>query len=228
MGRNQFTFYESFAAAIAHIRNKAARCDAYDAIVNYAIYGKEPDLGSLPEAAAIAFSLMRPVADSGRRKAENRTKRKQTGTNEEQNGTNEEQTDKSAEQTDKEKENEKEKEREYEREYEREIENECSLSPYPLSQNKKSAVFQKPTLDEVTAYCQERGNNVDPQQFLDHYSSNGWRVGKNPMKDWKAAIRTWEKNEYRSGGVYRAQETTSFADIYRDLKQQEAADDDPF
>ena len=61
---------------------------------------------------------------------------------------------------------------------------------------KKSPPFQKPTVDEVQAYCRERRNRVDPQQWLDHYESNGWRVGRNPMKDWKAAIRTWEKNDF--------------------------------
>ena len=59
--------------------------------------------------------------------------------------------------------------------------------------------FTPPTIEEVRAYCQERRNHVDPQRFINHYSSNGWRVGKNPMKDWKAAIRNWEGNEYTSG-----------------------------
>ena len=54
--------------------------------------------------------------------------------------------------------------------------------------------FTKPTLAEVQAYCAERGNVVDPQKFVDYYESNGWRVGKNPMKDWRAAVRTWERN----------------------------------
>ena len=63
---------------------------------------------------------------------------------------------------------------------------------------KGARVFVKPTLEEITAYCQERGNKVDPQTFLDHYDSNGWRVGKNPMKDWRAAVRTWEKTGYDS------------------------------
>ena len=49
---------------------------------------------------------------------------------------------------------------------------------------------------QVTAYCRERGNNVDPQHFIDHYTCNGWKVGRNPMKDWKAAVRTWERNGY--------------------------------
>ncbi len=58
----------------------------------------------------------------------------------------------------------------------------------------KTRTFKQPTLDEVAAYCKERGNNVDPQQWIDHYTANGWKVGKNPMKDWKAAVRTWERN----------------------------------
>ncbi len=55
-----------------------------------------------------------------------------------------------------------------------------------------------PTLDEVKAYCDERGNRVDPERFIDYYTSNGWKVGKNPMKDWKAAVRTWERSPYES------------------------------
>ena len=55
--------------------------------------------------------------------------------------------------------------------------------------------FSPPSLEEVTAYCQERQNGLNPELFLDHYTSNGWLVGKNKMKDWKAAIRTWEKNQ---------------------------------
>jgi len=70
MGRSQFTFYSSFAAAIARIKSKSARCDAYDAIVNYAINGTEPDMDLLPDAAAIAFDLIRPVLDKGAKKAE--------------------------------------------------------------------------------------------------------------------------------------------------------------
>lgn len=58
--------------------------------------------------------------------------------------------------------------------------------------------FAPPTLEDVQAYCSERKNNVDPQRFIDYYSSNGWKVGKNPMRDWKAAVRTWERSGYDS------------------------------
>ena len=59
--------------------------------------------------------------------------------------------------------------------------------------NKKNTAFVKPTLDEVKNYCLERNNSVDPESFIDFYESKGWLIGKNHMKDWKAAVRTWEK-----------------------------------
>lgn len=55
--------------------------------------------------------------------------------------------------------------------------------------------FTPPSIDEVAAYCRERNNTVNPEQFVSYYESNGWKVGKNSMKDWKAAVRTWEQRE---------------------------------
>ena len=60
----------------------------------------------------------------------------------------------------------------------------------------KESRFIKPTLEEVAAYCESRHNNVNPEQWYDFYSSKGWKVGKDPMKDWKACIRTWERNSF--------------------------------
>ena len=57
--------------------------------------------------------------------------------------------------------------------------------------------FEPPDVEMVRAYCQERGNKVDPQAFVDFYESKGWMVGKNKMKNWKAAVRTWEKEDQR-------------------------------
>lgn len=54
--------------------------------------------------------------------------------------------------------------------------------------------FIKPTVEEVREYCQERGNTVDPDTFVNFYESKGWVVGKSPMKDWKAAVRNWERS----------------------------------
>lgn len=56
--------------------------------------------------------------------------------------------------------------------------------------------FVPPSVEDVQAYCIERNNNVDPIKFVDYYSSNGWMVGKNKMKDWKASVRTWERSSF--------------------------------
>ena len=61
------------------------------------------------------------------------------------------------------------------------------------ARGEKTKRFYPPTLDEVKQYCEERKNNIDPMAFIDFYSSKGWMIGKNRMKDWKAAVRTWER-----------------------------------
>lgn len=65
-------------------------------------------------------------------------------------------------------------------------------------QDKKRKRFTPPTVEEVAAYCHERQNSVDAQTFVDFYASKGWVVGKSKMKDWKAAVRTWEKRDGNS------------------------------
>lgn len=81
-----------------------------------------------------------------------------------------------------------------------------------------------PTLEEVRSYCSQRTLEgkppVDPETWFDHYSSNGWKVGKNPMRDWRAAVRTWERNGMspgRSKGVSGRQ----LQEFARTLKAQE-------
>lgn len=69
---------------------------------------------------------------------------------------------------------------------------------------KATSRFTAPTIEEVKNYCIERKNRVDAERFVDYYTSNGWLVGKNKMKDWKASVRTWERNS--NGGV-QAQNT---------------------
>ncbi len=59
--------------------------------------------------------------------------------------------------------------------------------------------FEPPTVEAVAAYCQERGNAVDPQSFVDFYASKGWKVGNQGMKDWHASVRTWERNPRNAG-----------------------------
>ena len=65
--------------------------------------------------------------------------------------------------------------------------------------NKKGIKFQKPTIPEIKSYCIERKNKVDAEYFFDHYEARGWMLKKEKMKDWKAAVRTWEKNDFNNG-----------------------------
>ena len=58
------------------------------------------------------------------------------------------------------------------------------------------ATFAPPSIEEVTAYCEQSGIKVDAERFIDYYESNGWMVGKNKMKSWKAAVRNWSRNDY--------------------------------
>ncbi|MFR6711367.1 MAG: phage replisome organizer N-terminal domain-containing protein [Ruminococcus sp.] len=64
----------------------------------------------------------------------------------------------------------------------------------------KAAQWVKPEPEEIAAYCAERQNGIDPEQFYDYYEANGWRMGQNPMRSWKAAVRTWERKKAGSSG----------------------------
>lgn len=84
--------------------------------------------------------------------------------------------------------------------------------------NTNNKRFIKPTIEEIKAYCIERGNNVNAEQFYDYYEANGWKVGKNPMKDWKASVRTWERNGYDKAKAPAKQ--SSIMDDYRTLQDK--------
>ena len=68
--------------------------------------------------------------------------------------------------------------------------------------NTNTKRFVPPTVEQVREYCDARGNRIDPAAFVDHYTANGWMRGKNKLKDWKAAVRTWEKNQNDNGTTH--------------------------
>jgi len=96
----------------------------------------------------------------------------------------------------------------------------------------KSNTLLHPSLTDVTLYCQERQNSIDPEKWFDYYCSNGWRVGRNPMKDWKAAVRTWEKNGHNGNGNGNARRTKAdvteeaISRIYEELHGTDDEDSD--
>lgn len=183
MGQDSFVFYRSFYKAIKKLDNNTL-AEAVRAICAYALDGEEPTLDGVAE---IIFDMARPQIDAN-------TKRRTDG----QKGGRPK----------------KEKPVVSENKNHRFSEKKPNVNVNVNENvnvnanenvnvnengnvNEKIVVrkFTPPTLDEVKDYCRERNNHVDPQRFIDFYSMKGWMVGKNKMKDWKAAVRTWEKND---------------------------------
>lgn len=79
---------------------------------------------------------------------------------------------------------------EKEKEKELEIDNKCA------STKQKRKRFVKPTISDIEQYCSEKNISINAQQFIDYYESNGWKVGRNSMKDWQATVRRWASNNY--------------------------------
>ena len=75
-----------------------------------------------------------------------------------------------------------------------------------------------PTLQMVSDYCESRRNGIDPQAFIDHYTSNGWMVGKTRMKDWQAAVRTWERNNPVKGAGARKDRFANLKRLYEETE----------
>ena len=152
MDRKQFTFYESFAKAIRNIRKPSDRCAAYDALVNYALYGEEPDLDKAADSVALFFEMAKPNLDSSKKKAENGKR----GGMAEAKGKREESASKPQAKP-KQTASEKEKEVEKEDEKEKEVENECSIPiPPPPSQKPFTRARCEEMIQEVLGQHSEQ------------------------------------------------------------------------
>lgn len=89
----------------------------------------------------------------------------------------------------------------------------------PIGSTKKAAAaFHAPTVEEVKAYCLERKNAVDPVRFVDYYTANGWRVGRNPMKDWRATVRTWEREDRPSPSKPRRNTLLNYDETHQEVQ----------
>lgn len=187
---NYLKIWTSFREVIDPL-NDGERGRLFTAMLEYAELGTLPELKgnerfiwpsakqAIDRAAEKAESLRQNGAKGGRPPKEKatETKRKQAEPNE----SNGNQTKANESQKEKDKENEKEKEMK-----------ETTLTG---GKEKPLARFTPPTAEEVAAYCAERKNKVNAQRFVDFYTAKGWRVGNQPMKDWRAAVRTWEERD---------------------------------
>ena len=117
------------------------------------------------------------------------------------------------------KENEQEKEnfppyplyKEKEIDKENKKENTILFSPVVNTETAR-AIFIPPTISEVKEYCEKRKNGINPEQFVNFYQSKGWMIGKNKMKDWKAAVRTWEIQNRKNNGNNQTSDNSKFRD----------------
>lgn len=172
--RDSIILYRSLKEATKML-DLETRAKVYDAVMDYAFDGTEPNETGVVQAM---FLMMKPIIDANNQRYENGCKggRPKNQTKTEIKPSKNQIETKVEPNKDKDKDVDKEKE----------------------SVKKKVANashFQKPTLEEVKAYCIERNNGVDAERFMDYYTANGWKVGRNPMKDWKATVRNWEKGE---------------------------------
>ena len=99
-------------------------------------------------------------------------------------------------------------------------------TPKPEMKSPTPKRFVKPTIEEIEAYVREKGYNVDAERFFNYYESKGWFVGKSPMKNWRAAVATWEKSSADLFGNLTPPETkpephTSTSDIISDPQMME-------
>ena len=203
---DKFTFFASYYEAIEELDDKT-RLKVYDMICRYALYGEIIESENPIEKSL--FTVIKPVIDAGEKRGRggapvgNQNARKTT---KKQPKNNLKTTQNNAKTT-------------IETTVETTETNNININKN-INKNKninsKRGGFTPPTLSEVQAYCKERNNNVNAETFVNFYQSKDWYVGKNKMKDWKAAVRTWE-NKSRQENKQQEPELDSDLDKYRML-----------
>ena len=186
----------------------------YRAMLAYAKDGSEPELSGnerflwtvakqhIDREAATYENMVNARREAGRKSGEVRREQKeQTGTT----------MSKTNQDKDKEKDNDKDKDKER-----------VCMSAAGAASRPRTA---PPSLEEIESYCRERGNQVNPRRFHAFYTANGWRIGKVPMKDWKAAVRGWETNgldEARPAPVKEPSSRDNFLAVLEMARMEEA------
>lgn len=175
MNDNAFVFYLEYESQLSRLSDEQLG-KLIRAIIEYKKTGEPCDSGDI--AVDLSFDFIKVDID---KQAENYRKKAEAGrlggSKNKQNEANE--SNAKQKKANESKSNHKK---------EKEIEKEKDIK-------KDAPRMARPTVEEVSAYCRERGNNVNAQHFVDFYQSKGWKVGTQPMKDWRACVRTWEQRE---------------------------------
>lgn len=177
--REKFMFFANFMETANKLPDEM-RLKYYDSIMDYVFNGVEPED---PVMAALINSI-KPSLDKEEKRGGNHNPTGQNQHSEVKVGQNEVKVGQRGQSF-------------LETETETETRNRNSEKESVKKKVATASTFKKPTLEEVKAYCIERNNGVDAERWMDYYTSNGWKVGRNPMKDWKATVRNWEKGEQR-------------------------------
>lgn len=204
---DKFTFFSSYYEAIEELDDKT-RLKVYDMICRYALYGEIIESENPIEKSL--FTVIKPVIDAGEKK---RVGGRKGGLSKGKNNLSE--NEKGSLQNNNKVACEKS---ESNININKNINKNININKNK-NINSKRGGFTPPTLSEVQAYCKERNNNVNAETFVNFYQSKDWYVGKNKMKDWKAAVRTWE-NKSRQENKQQEPELDSDLDKYRMLANQ--------
>lgn len=190
MAREYVCLYHSYLKSVEPL-NDAERGRLFTACLTYSMTGAEPDLRGNER---FVWPTIREQIDRDTKKYSDFCKKQQENIRKRWNTTVYDGTSGIPDDTKHTKEKEKEKEN-------------ILSSPNvedSIARTPARKRFTPPTLAEVTAYCRERQNAVDPQRFIDYYTARGWKLNKTSMKDWKAAVRTWEGKQRDSATAQRS------------------------
>ena len=172
----QPSFYESMK-----VLPDNERLRLYDAICEYSLNGIVPD--DLPPITNSFFLLMKPNIDASNKRYRASSSNGKTGGAPLGN-----QNAKKQPKNNQTKQPKNKQDLDYELEYDLDSEKECEAkADKPPTRHS----FFPPSVEDVKEYCNSSGYTVDPERFVDYYTANGWMIGKNKMKDWKAAVRSW-------------------------------------
>ena len=191
-----FRCYRSYIDAIRSLP-KAKRLSFFDAMADYALDGKEPELTGIEQTLFIAF---KPNIDASNARAAASAYNGYQGGRPKNNLA--ETYRKPSNNLEKPNENLGKPTETYNINIPtlNSISKGSSLLVDRLPVKEISQKFRKPTIEEINSYCKEKGYKVDSDSFLAYYESVGWKVGNKPMKDWQAAIRTWHYRDNPKGG----------------------------
>lgn len=190
MKKAYFQYYETFENILEKIKDIEEREHMRKTIINYGLYGIQP--AGLSELEEMAWTICKDLIDQQHHRREVNAANR-TGKKAEP-ATNEENSA-----------------------IEPQPEEKPAQEIQPEKPKRKN--FVKPTVEEITDFCKEKKININVKKFFLHYESNGWHVGKSPMKSWKAAVQKWAENNYdnnKAAGTMWANNSTDADTAYYD------------